>query len=114
MLKVFLLAFVLNLLWENLHARLYTHYKGKPITRGLLVRAALFDALVITLALVIFENILIAALVLLVFAILLERWALATNRWAYRTSMPIIPLFNTGLSPTIQLVVTSYLIGFIL
>ncbi len=44
---VFVYAFGLNLIWENLHSFLYVHYKQGPITEFILVRAAISDALII-------------------------------------------------------------------
>ena len=46
---IFCTGFLLNLLWENLHAPLYVHYQGGAITEYVLLRAALFDAIVITI-----------------------------------------------------------------
>lgn len=44
-----------------------------------------------------------------VFATWLEIHALNTGRWMYNELMPIIPILNVGLSPTIQLGLTGYL-----
>ncbi|OGZ11292.1 MAG: hypothetical protein A3D67_02610 [Candidatus Lloydbacteria bacterium RIFCSPHIGHO2_02_FULL_51_22] len=115
LLIVFFTAFLLNFLWENIHAVLYVQYQGGEITRLILFRAALFDAAVITL---------FAALLLVlpwprarpwvmlalgvVFAVGLEWFALATGRWEYNTLMPLIPFLNVGLSPAIQLGVTGW------
>jgi len=113
---VFWTAFILNLIWENLHAVLYVHYQGGEITRFILLRAALMDALVI-LALVFLWSLLpkrfrwqwlvVAAGV--VVAVVLERWALGASRWAYKDTMWIIPILNTGITPTIQLGITGFL-----
>ncbi|MBI4160798.1 MAG: hypothetical protein HY506_02725 [Candidatus Yanofskybacteria bacterium] len=43
-------------------------------------------------------------------AFLIEKYALQTNRWAYNGFMPIIPILNTGLTPTIQLGILSYIV----
>jgi len=100
-------AFGLNMIWENIHSNLYVHYKGEEITELILFRAALFDAAVITLVgffvLKKYIRVWQALAILALFAIGLEWFALATGRWAYTDSMPIIPLLNTGLTPTIQL-----------
>lgn len=45
--KVFPAAFVLNAVWENMHAPLYVHYQGGSITEWILLRAALWDAIII-------------------------------------------------------------------
>lgn len=43
-------------------------------------------------------------------AVALERFALGSGRWAYHDLMPIVPLLHTGLTPTIQLGVISYVV----
>lgn len=113
---IFVCAFLLNLLWEHLHSALYVSYRGTSITSGILARAALFDAIVILLFSYPFFRfefyaqrrwMLYGALV--VFAVILEAWALSTGRWIYTDAMPIIPLLNVGLTPTIQLGMLGYL-----
>lgn len=113
---VFAAAFFLNLIWENLHASLYYLPSGVPITELLLLRSTFFDAVIITILAAFFINIpyfrhrpWYALLFGIIIAFFLERYALANGRWAYRDSMPIIPFLNTGLSPTLQLGVLSYL-----
>lgn len=113
---VFIIAFGLNLIWENLHAVLYIHYQGGEITRLVLLRAAFIDALMI-LGIVFLWSLLpkrfkwqwlvVAAGV--VVAVVLERWALGAGRWAYKDTMWIIPILNTGITPTIQLGITGFL-----
>lgn len=112
---VFVIAFVFNLIWEELHSVLYLQYRGTPITHVILLHAALFDAAVTTLlALATLliplwrRHLSIPLLIALVFAVLLERFALATGRWAYSDMMPIIPLIGTGLTPTVQLAVLAF------
>ena len=79
------------------------------------MRAALFDAAVITLFTWFFvvatpsflkgraRTGIVFILSLLIFAFILETWALGTGQWMYRDSMPIIPFLKTGLTPTVQL-----------
>ena len=114
---IFLTAFVLNLVWENLHSYLYIHYKAGKITQFILLRATLFDAVFITLLAVLFikfayfrDRRWYALPIGIFIAILIEISALKTGRWAYNEFMPIVPLINTGLTPTVQLGVLSYLI----
>ena len=115
---IFILAFGFNWIWENLHSQLYSHYRGGAITPFVLAKAALFDACFITVVLLILmyitpfgkKPILVISSVLIIgvlFSILLERYALDTSRWAYTEAMPVIPLLNTGITPTIQLGLTS-------
>lgn len=112
----FVLAFLLNLIWEHLHSVLYVSYRGEAITTIILFRAALFDAVVITLFYFFFSQLpehlhktWFLPLVLTVFAVGLEEWALATGRWVYTGAMPIIPLLGVGLTPTIQLGLLGYI-----
>lgn len=115
--SVFLLAFAANFLWENLHAPLYVHYQGGGITEWILLRAALFDAVFITILGFFFikfqflrERLWFAVVIGVIFAIGLEWWALESGRWVYTSAMPIIPFIGTGLTPTIQLGLIGYLI----
>lgn len=113
---VFLLAFVLNLLWENAHSFLYSNYMGGTITEFILLRASLFDALLVTL--IVLPFIYVRALrnqgwlilvIGLVVAIANEWYGLGTGRWAYNSLMPIVPLLEVGLLPTLQLGVSGYI-----
>lgn len=112
LLAVLLLSFLLNFIWEHLHSALYVSYQGGAITNFILLKAALFDASVITLVAYLTLSLfgeggvgegVALVFVLLIFAILLEKWALGTGRWVYANAMPIVPLLNVGLTPTIQL-----------
>ena len=116
LLFIFLGGFLLNLLWENLHAPLYVHYQGGAITEYILLRAALFDALVITIFVALSFLIsrqewrqwfVLAAGIL--FAVVLELFALETGRWEYIAFMPLLPIINVGLSPALQLGFTGWL-----
>lgn len=109
---IFLLSFFLNAIWEVLHSKLYVHYKGGPITSLILLQTMFVDAGIISalflLARLIKQNAYVVVLLGgLVIAVLLEVWALNTNRWAYTTAMPLIPIAHTGLTPTIQLMLTG-------
>ena len=114
---VWSIAFVLNAGWELTHEVLYTHYQGESITTFILLRAAVFDAVVITFLAAIArllvggrdikkELIWVAGAALLL-AIGLELFALSTNRWAYNELMPLVPVFKVGWSPTVQLALTG-------
>lgn len=113
---VFILAFLLNLAWENVHSYLYVHYQGGTITELILVKAALFDAFVTTVAGALYlwvrpfrRRLDVTIVGLLVFAIGLELFALATSRWLYAPSMPTLPCLEVGLTPTIQLALLAYI-----
>jgi len=115
-LTLFVIAFILNAIWENLHAFLYDNYMGGEITELVLLRATLADAImitVITLPFVLFpswrrQNWIII-FVGLVPAIGIEWYALLTGRWAYNVYMPIIPFLSVGLTPAIQLGLLGFL-----
>jgi len=114
---IFITGFLLNFIWENLHSYLYFHPNGEMMTQGMLLKATLFDSIFITLLAILFIK---AAYfrdrkwyvlpIGIIVAILIELSALKTGRWAYNEFMPIIPLINIGLTPTIQLGILSYLI----
>lgn len=113
---IFVFAFFLNLIWENLHSFLYVHYKGGEITEFILLRATLSDAVYISLAailILIFSGkrmvVWISVFGLLLTSIFIERLALGSGRWAYNSLMPIVPILRTGLTPTIQLAILGYL-----
>lgn len=112
---LFLLAFGLNWVWENLHAGLYVHYQGGGISEFILTRAAIWDAVII-LVLVTLLNFFawsrsrswLLLILGVIVAIGIEWWALETGRWNYGALMPIVPILGTGLTPTIQLALTGY------
>lgn len=109
---IFGLAFLLNWFWEIAHSVLYANNQGGAITSFILFRAALVDAVIILILILIAEifklnkTLFIIGGGLLV-AIVIEIWAMHTHRWTYNALMPIIPIIKTGLTPTIQLAVTG-------
>jgi len=116
LLSIFLLAFALNVIWENLHSFLYDNYMGGKITEFILMRASLFDALVIVIILLPFiyldflknKSWLIIVIGIIV-AIFNEWYGLGTGRWAYNSLMPILPIIKVGLTPMLQLGVLGYI-----
>jgi hypothetical protein len=114
---VFILAFILNLVWENLHSYLYLHYQGGEITQLALLRASLFDALFIALLWIFFVFFLkvkkaewLALIAGIIAAVFIEIFALKTDRWAYSELMPIVPFLNVGMTPIAQLGLLSFII----
>ena len=112
---IFIIAFILNAVWENLHSMLYDNYMGGEITQFILLRATLSDAIYIVLMVLPF--IFYPALkkrdwLIIIFgfivSICIEYYALGAGRWAYNSLMPIIPLLGIGLTPTIQLGLLGY------
>lgn len=113
---VFVAAFILNAVWENLHAFLYDNYMGGAITQFILLRATLSDAVIITIIALPFvfvsslrKQSWVLIIIGLVIAISIEWYALQTGRWAYNTYMPIVPILRVGLTPMIQLGFLGYL-----
>lgn len=112
---VFIMAFAANLVWENLHANLYVAYQGGAITEFILLRATLVDAAIITAMAAIFwrfeflnKRLWLAFVTGIIISTGIELWALSTGRWSYNELMPLIPLLNIGLTPTIQLGLIAY------
>ncbi|OGZ05613.1 MAG: hypothetical protein A2845_04600 [Candidatus Lloydbacteria bacterium RIFCSPHIGHO2_01_FULL_49_22] len=114
---LFLSAFLLNVVWENLHSFLYESYQGGTITEFILLRASLFDAIVVMLFVTPFLYVaylkkrtwLIIVMGALI-AITNEWYGLSTDRWSYNSLMPILPFLHTGLTPTLQLGLLGYLV----
>src|ERR1035437_9162789 len=113
---IFLSAFILNAIWENLHSFLYVDYMNTQITEVILLRAALADAVMITiisLPFVLFQSwkkqSWIIILLGFILAVSIEWWALGTGRWEYSAYMPIIPFLYVGLTPAIQLGLLGYI-----
>lgn len=87
------------------------------ITEFILIRASLFDALVITIILLpfIYLNKLknktwLIIIIGVIVAVFNEWYGLNTGRWEYNSLMPILPIIKVGLTPTIQLAVLGYLL----
>lgn len=113
---IFAIAFLLNLVWENLHVNLYAHFQGGPITQFHLWRATLFDAVFIASLAILFiknnyfkQRLWWALVFGLAAAILIEVYAININLWGYNDLMPIIPLLNIGLTPALQLGLLSFM-----
>lgn len=112
---VFFSAFILNVVWENLHSLLYANYQGGTITEFILLQASLFDAIVITILVLpfLYHSFLRRyPWLILVFgtvvAVANEWYGLGTGRWLYNSAMPILPVIHLGLSPVIQLGLSGY------
>lgn len=112
---LFLSAFILNVIWENLHSFLYANYQGGAITEFILLRASLFDALVTTFFVAPFlyvaylkKRTWLIVVVGTLIAIANEWYGLSTVRWSYDSLMPILPFIHTGITPTLQLGLLGY------
>ena len=113
--SIFMIAFILNVIWENLHSLLYDNYMGGKITEFILLRATLADAVIITITTLpfVFFPLLKRQSWLIIFigfiiSIFIEHYALGTSRWTYNSLMPIIPFLSIGLTPSIQLGLLGY------
>lgn len=113
---IFVISFLLNFVWENLHSLLYDNYRGGKITELILLRATLADAVMITiftLPFVLFKQIrkfdFLIIFVGVAVAIIIELFALVSLRWQYNNFMPLIPFFSVGLTPTLQLGLLGFL-----
>ncbi len=112
---IFFTAFILNVIWENLHSYLYDNYMGGKITEFILIRASLFDAVLITAILLPFiyfhslkNKTWLIIIISTIIAIFNEWYGLGTGRWIYNSLMPILPIIKVGLTPALQLGLTGY------
>lgn len=128
-LSIFLTAFLLNLVWENVQAPLYEGYTSFWEHFMLCFWASLVDAVVILLLYGLFAawyrdfywlkymDWKSAAVLMLIgglIAVGFEYWAFETETWAYAENMPVVPYIKTGLSPLLQMMllplITFYLL----
>ena len=106
-LLVFAVAFVLNLIWEKLHMRLYDIAAIPMDPIAILLRATFWDAVMITGVYLFLDTrsktkrYILSAFICLGMAIFIEQRALVEGRWEYLSTMPIV--LGMGLSPLIQL-----------
>ena len=119
-LLLFVIAFVLNAIWEHAHSLLYESYQNGHITELILFRATLADAVMITAIVAPFiylpslqKHCWLIFVIGSILAIGIELYALSTGRWVYNEYMPLIPLFpplvSVGLTPIIQLGLLGYI-----
>ncbi len=127
LLTVFIVAFFLNLLWENLHSLLYGWNKF-PLQNDVyfyvyrILRSTFIDGILITLIFLINiflkkdfnwinkpkkRDYYLLAFLGLLFAATIEIKSKVFNSWNYNEYMPLI--FGIGISPLIQLAVTGIL-----
>lgn len=120
--KLFLISFFINLLYEMLHSLLYkTCYEAKLRKYVyLMIKGAIFDGFWISFIYLItyftFKNINIFnnyhqlslfLVICLIFAYIWEINAIRNKRWEYTDKMPLI--LKVGLTPLIQLSITGLL-----
>lgn len=113
-------AFVLHAVWENTHVGLYTAYEGVSGVLPVTLWATLGDVSYTLLAIVfvsLCKNSFLwlqqparydyYALAVIGFwiALFVEYKAFAFAKWQYTAAMPLLPMFNVGLSPVLQMTV---------
>jgi len=118
-LKLIIIVLILNLIWEFSHSFLYIDMSGIPKNIHLIL-ASFTDVIIIAFIFLIVslknKNIrwiekpntidyVIIIILSLIISAFIELGALSTGRWDYTKLMPTV--FGIGLSPLIQLAVTS-------
>lgn len=121
LISIFITAFLINAIWELSHYQLYYDLSGIAKYPHLFL-ATLTDALIITIIFLIISlknknlkwikrpkiaDYLIFIILALLTALLIETYALSIGRWTYKEAMPTI--LGIGLSPLLQLAITSIL-----
>ncbi|OGZ63038.1 MAG: hypothetical protein A3C58_00595 [Candidatus Staskawiczbacteria bacterium RIFCSPHIGHO2_02_FULL_34_10] len=120
--KIFVIAFFINLLYEVLHSVLYKTCLESNLQKyiRLILKAAIFDGFVITIIYyieyIIFKNqnlfysssqIITFSLISLFFAYIWEIYSLKKKKWEYSNKMPLI--LGVGITPFLQLCMTGIL-----
>ena len=121
-LKIFVVSFLLNFLWEVQHSQLYTtchRMKLIPLVRLLTWQTTKDAFWIVSFFLVVvllfgLQGFMTSAVqmlsfvfLLLMFAWTVEKHALRTGRWNYSSAMPTV--LGVGLSPLLELAVTGTL-----
>lgn len=125
---VLVIGFSLNLVWENAQAPLYKGYNGFSGHFWVCLVASVVDALVLLLLYTLFAvfnqrlnwplhvklwQYGLLALAGGLLAVWFEKWALAREQWSYTDHMPIVPVFDVGLLPFLQLLLLPSLTFYI-
>ncbi len=119
------LSFIVNFIWENAHAHLYTHVS--PVLRivpyyltatfaDVLILCSIYYAISLVhnrfnwLRQITLADIFLTMLSGLFIATFIEKTALAADCWHYTNAMPIVPVLHVGLSPLLQLMIVPILV----
>ena len=120
--QVFLVAFLINLLWEILHSQLYetclkiSLKKYIPLIIGASLKDGFWVSLFYTITVLIFKNfnilinyiqLLVFVITALIFSFIDEKISLKMKRWHYSGDMPKI--FGVGVTPLLEIAVTGIL-----
>lgn len=123
-LSIFIIGFLLNLIWENVHAPLFEGFTNFWDHFMICFWASLVDAATILLlyGLVVFwykdlywfryMNWKVALILIMAggaIAVGFEYWAFAIDYWAYAEEMPVVPYLGVGLSPLLQMMLLPLL-----
>ncbi len=112
--KLIGITFILHLIWENAQAPLFVGYQSFSQHFSMCFVGTIGDV-VITLLILVFMQLLkkntietiadfiVFAIIGFVVAVIIEQRALLVGSWDYTQVMPIIPWFNVGLLPIIQM-----------
>ena len=103
---IFLIAFALNLIWELSQMFLYVDMSDFPIC---CIKATFWDAVMISAVYLLMSraNPVTISVLMFLIAVFIEKRAMIEGRWIYTEAMPL--LFGLGLSPLMQLPVTTLL-----
>lgn len=118
-----LIAFVLNFIWENLHAGLYNEYNlfMKSIYfLGCTIGDVVLTFIIYGLVAVVLKDkywirnfnfkILLIVLIMAGLVSLTAEWvAVELDFWSYNEQMPVVPFLDIGLSPFLAIIVNPIL-----
>ncbi len=105
---LFVIAFLLNLLYELLHSLLYITCIEASLQKyvHLMLRGAIFDGFVIVMIYYIARgNIVLFISIAIAFAYFWEVYSLRSQKWEYSKKMPMI--LGVGATPLFQLALTG-------
>lgn len=112
------LSFVMNWIWETMHASAYLETQGPLLWRAWHCLPMAFVDVAWTLGLHAtslliarfgrwpaggFPHLALLTVLGALSAVTLERYAVATQRWSYAPTMPVIPMVDVGLWPVLQM-----------
>src|SRR3989344_4036202 len=118
--QIFIIAFLINLLYEVLHSQLYTTCLKMPLKKyiPLITIASVKDGIWISIffavSVLIFKNLIILTnyyqilffiIIALTFAFIDEKISIKYKRWEYSSQMPKI--FGVGITPLLELAITG-------
>lgn len=118
--KLVVTAFLLNIMWENLHDGLYTNVIPWMKNMGYFL-CSLGDAVLVVIIYVVVAQIandikwgqkpsanhlLWVLLIGTIVALIAEKTALLLNWWQYNEQMPVLSLLGVGVSPWLQITLT--------